>query len=372
MKDEALIESAKPDLACIRRCINTAAHLVLHLPNFNPTLTCCNLFLFPILILIPTATDLPLTPYRTLISNDQANHPPSPRVKTAQTTGGTLRDASSSRPPTMSSWYSNLLTKTSSQISNLRSTLLSSEADGDTDDDTHVCRVLRNYYSEKGRPFPPWLPPDPRAPAQAPVQPLYAQAGPRMASPQQQQQQLGGGGGGGLSSLWDNNAGAGQQQQAVPQSLRAGGGRGMVQRPGGGSGSMDGRPGTGQSGGSHQVPSRESTPSGGASAQERLRQRLWGGARTTSPNQGGQTPFQPPPAASTGSRGGGGNYEDRFAPGGSYDAGRGGRGGGAEPAPWAGGGDDLYYGGGGGGGPPAPPSGGVRRAGLPSGPRAYR
>ena len=65
----------------------------------------------------------------------------------------------------MSSWYSNLLTKTSSQISNLRSTLLYSEADGDTDDDTHVCRVLRNYYVEKGRPFPPWLPPDPKVPA---------------------------------------------------------------------------------------------------------------------------------------------------------------------------------------------------------------
>ncbi|PTB78540.1 hypothetical protein M440DRAFT_1320659, partial [Trichoderma longibrachiatum ATCC 18648] len=74
----------------------------------------------------------------------------------------------------MSSWYSNLVTKTSSQISNLRSTLLSSEADGDTEDDTHVCRVLRNYYTEKGRPFPGWLPPDPKAPPPQMTQAVYA------------------------------------------------------------------------------------------------------------------------------------------------------------------------------------------------------
>ncbi|KAG5913060.1 hypothetical protein E4U42_001517, partial [Claviceps africana] len=71
----------------------------------------------------------------------------------------------------MSAWYSNILTRTTSQISSLRSTLLSSEQDGDTDDDTHVCRVLRNYYADKGRALPPWLPADPKAPV-AP-QPLY-------------------------------------------------------------------------------------------------------------------------------------------------------------------------------------------------------
>lgn len=251
----------------------------------------------------------------------------------------------------MTSWYSNLLTKTSSQISNLRSTLLSSEADGDTDDDTHVCRVLRHYYSEKGRPFPPWLPPNPKAPTQPVIQPLYAQAGGQQGgrpTPLGQHQQQASG----LSSLWDNNAG--QQQQTVPQSLRAGGGRGgMMQRPPGG---MDDLPGVGQRAGSYQGNSRETTPSGGASAQDRLRQRLWGGARTVSPNQGGQAPFQPPPP-SGGGGGGGGSYEDRFAPGGAYDSGRGG----------GGGGDDYY----GGGGRQAPPGVG-RRPGLPSGPRGYR
>ncbi|KHN95686.1 Mak16 protein [Metarhizium album ARSEF 1941] len=54
-------------------------------------------------------------------------------------------------PPTMASWYTNILTRTTSQISSLRSTLLASENDGDSEDDTHVCRVLRNYYGDKGR-----------------------------------------------------------------------------------------------------------------------------------------------------------------------------------------------------------------------------
>ncbi|KAJ4141838.1 hypothetical protein NW754_014628 [Fusarium falciforme] len=54
----------------------------------------------------------------------------------------------------MASWYSNLVQKTSSQISSLRQNLLSGDADGDTEDDTHVCRVLRGYYAEKGRPPP--------------------------------------------------------------------------------------------------------------------------------------------------------------------------------------------------------------------------
>ncbi|KID61344.1 major facilitator superfamily transporter sugar, partial [Metarhizium hybridum] len=76
----------------------------------------------------------------------------------------------------MTSWYSNILTRTTSQISSLRSTLLASENDGDTEDDTHVCRVLRNYYGDKGRPLPSWLPPDPKAPpAPAAQQPLYVQ-----------------------------------------------------------------------------------------------------------------------------------------------------------------------------------------------------
>ncbi|KAM0297913.1 hypothetical protein ACHAPM_009194 [Fusarium culmorum] len=247
----------------------------------------------------------------------------------------------------MASWYSNLVQKTSSQISSLRQNLLSGEQDGDTEDDTHVCRVLRGYYSEKGRPFPSWLPPDPKAPAQQPVQPMMTpQAGQRFGAQGQQQHA-------GLSSLWDNSPQ--QPQQQAPQSLRAGGGRTPASlQPGGGDVSRRPLPSQ-QRGGSYQNtggqlgrPETASVPPGGAatgggSAQDRLRQRLWGGgSRTTSPQAGSQGPFQPP-AGNNGGGGGGGAYEDRFGPGGMYD--------------------QASSGGGG--------SAGLRR-GLPSGPRGYR
>ncbi|KAF5009631.1 hypothetical protein FDECE_4159 [Fusarium decemcellulare] len=262
----------------------------------------------------------------------------------------------------MASWYSNLVQKTSSQISSLRQNLLSGEADGDTDDDTHVCRVLRGYYSEKGRPLPGWLPPDPKAPAPV-AQPvtLVNQAGARYGNLGPTPQPAGG-----LSSLWDNN-GPGAQQQA-PQSLRAGGGRTPASlQPGGGD--IQRRPLPSQRPGSYQnstspfgrneaasvPPAGAAGGGGGGSAQERLRQRLWGGSRTTSPSSqtGSHGPFQPPAPGGGGGGGGGGNYEDRFAPGGMYDQASSGGGGG------------------GGGGYNAPPAG-LRRGGLPSGPRGYR
>ncbi|KAF9881120.1 hypothetical protein CkaCkLH20_01270 [Colletotrichum karsti] len=280
----------------------------------------------------------------------------------------------------MSSWYSRILTNTTSQISSLQSRLLQSENDGDTEDDTHVCRVLRAYYTEQGRAFPGWLPPDPKAPP--PAAPVYAQpasqVGSRYGGLQQQQQA---GPNTGLSSLWDNNNAAPPPRQD-PVSLRQGRGAPPPMRGGeqparlspfaraGDSGRDDvqARPLPSQRAGSYQSSAaygREavSTPpgssaGGGGSAQDRLKQRLWGGARTTSPASGGnQGPFQPP------GRGGGGSgdYEDRFAPGGMYDGGGAGGGGG-------GGGGSPYGGGGGGGRPTGLPSG-PRRTGLPSGPR---
>lgn len=258
----------------------------------------------------------------------------------------------------MASWYSNLLTKTSSQISSIRQNLLSSESDGDTEDDTHVCRVLRAYYSEKGRPFPTWLPADPKAPVPVAAAPLYA--------PVSHGQQAAPGGRpalqSGLSSLWDTNA-AGRGAQQAPASLRAGRG-GVVGRQGSAPGVQrnnsavseepQARPLPSQRAGSHQTVS---------SAQDRLKQRLWGGSssRGASPQQA--TPFQPPSGG--GNYGAsytnqGGNYEDRFAPGGSYDSRRGD----APPqmsanAPWSSGGDDRG-------------GAGRRGPGLPSGPRGYR
>ena len=97
----------------------------------------------------------------------------------------------------MSSYFSNLLTNTTSRYNSLRRTLLSDEADGDTEDDTHISRVLRSYYTEKGRPFPPWLPPDPKAPQQAPT--VFVSSSGRQQPGAAQM----GRGGGALSDLWD-------------------------------------------------------------------------------------------------------------------------------------------------------------------------
>ncbi|ORY71560.1 Sec1-binding region of Mso1-domain-containing protein [Pseudomassariella vexata] len=274
----------------------------------------------------------------------------------------------------MSAWYSNILTTTTSRINNLQRTFLGGETDGDTEDDTHVCRVLRQYYTEKGRPFPGWLPPDPKAPP--PVQPVLAQPG---------QQQ----GGGSLSSLWDSNP-VSQPQDA--QSLRRGRGApppirqsdprlnpfGRNSDPmGGGREDVQARPLPSQRAGSYQttgVHGRDNqTPpgssAGGGSAQDRLRQRLWGGSRTASPSS--SSPFNPPAQQSnlTGG-GGGGDYEDRFAPGGLYDSNN--RGGNDRPfmaanSPWAS--SEQDYSGGAGGGRSAGGSAGGPRRGLPSGPR---
>ncbi|KAL7625127.1 hypothetical protein AAE478_004341 [Parahypoxylon ruwenzoriense] len=258
----------------------------------------------------------------------------------------------------MANWYSNIVGATTSKISNLQRTFLSGEADGDTEDDTHVCRVLRSYYTEKGRSFPAWLPPDPKAPP--PVAAVYSQpssqVGSRYGGLSQQPQ-------GGLSSLWDNNPVS--QPQDV-QSLRRGRGapppiRGNDPRnspfrnsdPMGGREEVQARPLPSQRAGSYQNAGgsgRDSGPtpsasSSGGSAQDRLKQRLFGGSRTASPTA--NSPFNPPPQSNSRGNnygsGGSGDYEDRFAPGGMYDAG---------PAPGNG----------------ARP-GGRRPGGLPSGPR---
>ncbi|OTA67377.1 hypothetical protein K449DRAFT_390087 [Hypoxylon sp. EC38] len=256
----------------------------------------------------------------------------------------------------MSAWYSNIVGATTSKISNLQRTFLSSEADGDTEDDTHVCRVLRSYYTEKGKPFPSWLPPDPKAPP--PVTAVYSQpsaVGSRYGGLTQQPQ-------GGLSSLWDNNP-VSQPQDA--QSLRRGRGAPPPARAndprnnmfrnsdpiGPGRDDVSARPLPSQRAGSYQTAGSFARDTGTAppttgGSQDRLKQRLFGGSRTASP--AGSGPFNPPPQnnarANNYSGGGSGDYEDRFAPGGMYDGGSSGGSGGR-------------------------PGGSRRPGGLPSGPR---
>ncbi|KAK4982092.1 GTPase activating protein [Elasticomyces elasticus] len=214
----------------------------------------------------------------------------------------------------MSSYLSNLLTNTTSRYNSLRRTLLSDEADGDTEDDSHISRVLRAYYTEKSRPFPPWLPPDPKNSQRAALQNSHAQHSSygnltgSMRGGSQTQTGGRGGGGGGLSDLWDPPA----QQQAPPQQQpvslrRTAQGRPAIpsQRPSQsapqdlGSGNTLGAPRLlpSQRVGSYQShvsqPQQQSTPSpppsaggggGGGTAQERLKARLWGGKASPAPS----------------------------------------------------------------------------------------
>lgn len=248
----------------------------------------------------------------------------------------------------MSSYFSSLLTTTTSRVASLRQTILFSEADGDTDDDTHLCRVLRAYYSEKGRPFPGWLPPDPKAPAPM-MQPVYTTnnigAGYGVMNTQ------GGAGGGGLSSLWDSQPAGGALPPQQPQSLRRGRGAGALAVPNrdpynrsqtsSAEPPVQARPLPSQRAGSYQTTSgyarndASGTPpasSGMGSASDKLKARLLGGGRSTSPalgNSGTAVPVQQRGGYDRGnsyeSSGGrsqvggrsnnsGGSYEDRLAP----------------------------------------------------------
>lgn len=214
----------------------------------------------------------------------------------------------------MSSYLSNILTNTTSKYNTLRQNLTSSEADGDTEDDSHIARVLRAYYTETHRQLPPWLPPDPKrsisssnltqsftSSLRTPSSNSLAQGG----GPQQKS--------GGLSELWDQ---PGQQRgagPAQPMSLR----RQAAERNAPSYRGQDtlapttsARPLPSQRAGSYQsVASQQqqqySDPSppqsagsmssvgsgsaGGGTAQERLKARLWGrgGSSTNLSTQAG-------------------------------------------------------------------------------------
>ncbi|KAL1890143.1 hypothetical protein Sste5346_008436 [Sporothrix stenoceras] len=297
----------------------------------------------------------------------------------------------------MAAWYSNILTTTTSRISNLRANLLGGDADGDTEDDTHVCRVLRAYYTEKGRSFPQWLPPDPKAPP--PPVATVVPSGPGVGS-RYGGASLSGQGGvqpSSLSSLWDKgNAGQQQQQQPAGGSLRqtarvggvqgnrlspfsnrnsdpSGGGPGG---PGGtaGGGSLAPRPLPSQRMGSYQstqsaAGALDRNSGGGApagSAQDKLRNLFSSGGGSGSSSAGGSRSQSPAQYGS--SQGGGGASYGRGGGGGQGGGyGGGGGGGGERPfvasnAPWATSSDEYQYSGGGGGG-------GRQGGGLPSGPR---
>ncbi|TAQ90706.1 hypothetical protein B7494_g996 [Chlorociboria aeruginascens] len=214
----------------------------------------------------------------------------------------------------MTSYFSSLLTTTTSRVASIRQNLLPSENDGDTEDDTHLCRVLRAYYIEKGKPFPGWLPPDPKAPPPVILQlvdttNVGAGYGGLASTP---------GGGTGLSSLWDSQP---QPQQApVQQSLRGQNRLGAAgQNPftrnqtTQDSLQVQARPLPSQRAGSYQTngpfgrgAADSPAPSSASSAQERLKSRFMKGSR------GPSTPNSTVGAGYESRGGGGGNYEDGF------------------------------------------------------------
>jgi len=229
----------------------------------------------------------------------------------------------------MSSYLSNLLTSTTSRYNTLRRTLLSNEDDGDTEDDSHISRVLRAYYTEKGRPFPPWLPPDPNdkraitpQPYAQPSSGYFTSAGGKSQYPAVQNA---GGQRGSLSDLWDAPAQPAAPTQ--PQSLRAGR---RVQPTSNPSSTLapptTARPLPSQRAGSYQSvqaqqhrPGLDQSPpssSGGGTAQDRLKARLWGGSRQGSPASspalsgvGAPNPYDQPSANAPWSNGGGNPYD---------------------------------------------------------------
>jgi hypothetical protein len=195
----------------------------------------------------------------------------------------------------MSSYFSSITQ--SSAISNLGTRLTSlrraitsgDEADDpDNEDCSHISNVLRAHYIEKGRPFPSWLPPDPKERSNSQHRVIATSTTSSMSS----------GRGGGLGDLWGDSGNTTPSSQTA--SLRRG--RGHVnsnsslpsQNSSTHSPSVSAssphpagvRPPPGQRGASYQsVTSASSSPlERAASAQERLRARLHGG-RSPSPGQ---------------------------------------------------------------------------------------
>lgn len=212
---------------------------------------------------------------------------------------------------TASSSISNVL---SSRLNSLRRAITLGDEGDDPDDEncSHISNALRAYYTEKGRPFPPWLPPDPKAPQAAPARVVATS---QIASPQYGQTPAAAtyNRGGGLSDLW-GDSGTTSPPPAQTASLRRGRGGGAATAPPvvpnhssspstvsspsppltqiqshsplplGGLHPQGARPLPSQRQGSYQSAQPGRAPSDrSGSAQERLRARLHGG-RSPSPN----------------------------------------------------------------------------------------
>lgn len=170
------------------------------------------------------------------------------------------------------SYFSNILTATKSHYQSIRG---EGESDGDTEDDSHISRSLRTYYLEHARPIPDWLGGGP-----PPTQSLRGTAGGgkgRGAPPNVNAS---------LSDIWDNPGQQGQQFQNNPARPRFGS-------------QHQQRPNLFPDEGPPLPQQQQEAPSTGkalTSAQQRIKERLWGG-RTASPPPGqvGVQKAPPPP-----------------------------------------------------------------------------
>jgi hypothetical protein len=93
--------------------------------------------------------------------------------------------------------------------------------DPDNEDCSHISNALRAYYTEKGRPFPAWLPPDPKAPQAAPTRVVATSQLPQPGASGQAPATTTYSRGGGLGDLW-GDSGASKPAAAQTASLRRG------------------------------------------------------------------------------------------------------------------------------------------------------
>jgi len=168
------------------------------------------------------------------------------------------------------SYFSNILTATKTRYAFLRQ---GDEADGDTEDDSHISRVLRNYCQEQQRAYPDWLGPPPNQRSQSPVTSLRNTYGRRPAQNAAPQHPAGTS----LSDIFDAPV---EQRPQIGRNVSSGSSRVQPQM-------FPDEQHHPQQGGAPQ--------SGNLTAQQRIKERLWGSRGTASPSPPPIQQHQPPP-----------------------------------------------------------------------------
>ncbi|KAK2751829.1 hypothetical protein FQN55_009272 [Onygenales sp. PD_40] len=137
----------------------------------------------------------------------------------------------------MSSYFSSLtssnaISNFSTRFNSLRRAISSSDEtdDPDSEDASHISNVLRAYYTEKGRRFPAWLPPDPKSPTPPPPTVAVASQASLQGYGGASAPATLGGGRGGLGDLWGDSAPAAGPPAQATSSLRLN--RNITQQPG--------------------------------------------------------------------------------------------------------------------------------------------